>query len=184
MAFFVFIDRDGTLIEEKNYLSDPDEVVMISGSAPAVRKLQAAGAKVVVISNQAGVGRGYFGVEAVHAIHQRIQEMLREEGCQIDAFYFCPHHPDDGCDCRKPRLGLFRRAAADFNLSLSGAMIGDNASDVQAGLAAGLTTILVRTGYGEKIQASAQPPPHHFAADLLEAAEWYLTQRPSSLVQR
>ena len=184
MAFFVFIDRDGTLIEEKNYLSDPDGVVMIPGSAQAICKLQAAGAKVVVISNQAGVGRGYFGVEVVHAIHQRIQEMLQKEGCQIDAFYFCPHHPDDGCDCRKPRLGLFRRAAADFNMPLSGAMIGDNHSDIEAGVTAGLTTILVRTGYGEKIAASDQPAPHHVAANLSAAAAWYIAHRTSTLVQR
>ena len=120
MAFFAFIDRDGTLIEEKNYLSDPDGVVIIPGSAQAVRTLQANGARVVVISNQAGVGRGYFGIDAVQAIHRRIQEILQKHGCDIDAFYFCPHHPNGtlpqyraDCQCRKPRPGLLLQAARE-----------------------------------------------------------------------
>jgi len=182
MSFFAFLDRDGTLIEEKNYLNDPDGVIVIPGSAAAICQLQDAGAKVVVISNQAGIGRGYFGEEVVHAIHQRIQEILQKDGCRIDAFYFCPHHPDAGCDCRKPRIGLFRRAAADYNIPLTGVMIGDNASDVQAGLAAGLTTILVCTGYGEKIASTAQVTPHYTAANLSDAVEWYLSN--FSTVQR
>lgn len=182
MSFFAFLDRDGTLIEEKNYLSDPDGVVVIPGSAEAIRRLHEAGAKVVVISNQAGIGRGYFGEEVVHAIHKRIQEILKKDGSNIDAFYFCPHHPDDGCDCRKPRLGLFRRAAADYNMPLTGVMIGDNAGDVQAGLAAGLTTILVRTGYGERIASTDQVTPHYTAANLSDAVEWYLSN--FSTVQR
>jgi D-glycero-D-manno-heptose 1,7-bisphosphate phosphatase len=184
MSFFAFIDRDGTLIEEKNYLSDPGGVVFIPGSAQAIMQLQAAGAKVVVISNQAGVGRGYFGVEVVHAVNQRLQDMLRKEGCTIDAFYFCPHHPEAGCDCRKPRLGMFRQAAADFNMPLNGLMIGDNASDVKAGLDAGLTTILVRTGYGEKTIAKKEPVPHHIAANLPEATSWYLAHLHSQMVAR
>jgi len=184
MSFFAFLDRDGTLIEEKNYLSDPDGVVMIPGGAAAICRLQAAGAKVVVISNQAGVGRGYFGVDAVHAVNQRIQALLQSDGCRIDAFYFCPHHPDDGCECRKPRLGLFQQAAADFDMPLSGVMIGDNASDIQAGIAAGLTTILVRTGYGERTAASQELVPHYVAADLAEAVDWYLAHWRSSTVER
>ncbi len=190
MAFFVFIDRDGTLIEEKNYLSDPDGVVLIPGSAQAVRNLQAAGAKAIVISNQSGVGRGYFGEEVVHAIHQRIQEILLKDGCRIDAFYFCPHRPDEGCECRKPRLGMFRQAAADFQMPLKGAMIGDAASDVEAGLAAGLTTIRVRTGYGEKTAQKGLSPEasqvtaHHVAANLTEAVVWYLAQRQATAGQR
>ncbi len=184
MSFFAFLDRDGTLIEEKNYLSDPDAVVVISGSAEAIGRLHSAGAKVVVISNQAGVGRGYFGEEVVHTIHHRIQEILQKDGSRIDAFYFCPHHPDDGCDCRKPRIGLFRRAAEDYKMPLTGVMIGDNASDVQAGLAAGLTTILVRTGYGEKIISANQVKPHYTAATLFDAVDWYLKQRHFSAVQR
>ena len=182
MSFFAFLDRDGTLIEEKNYLSDPDNVVVISGSAEAIRRLHSVGAKVVVISNQAGIGRGYFGEDVVHAIHQRIQDVLQKDGCHIDAFYFCPHHPDEGCDCRKPRIGLFRRAAADYKMPLTGAMIGDNASDIKAGLAAGLTTILVRTGYGEKIASSNQVAAHHTAANLSDAVDWYLSN--FSTVQR
>jgi histidinol phosphatase-like enzyme len=110
--------------------------------------------------------------------------MLQREGCCIDAFYFCPHHPDDGCDCRKPRLGLFRQAAADFQMPLRGVMIGDNASDVQAGLDAGLTTILVRTGYGEKTAANKQLAPHYLAADLSEATSWYLAHLGAKTVKR
>lgn len=184
MSFFAFIDRDGTLIEEKNFLSDPDGVVMIPGGAQGIMKLQAAGAKVVVISNQSGVARGYFGVEDVHLIEQRIQALLQEYGCQIDAFYFCPHHPDDGCDCRKPRLGLFHSAAADFKMPLSGTMIGDKASDIEAGLSAGLTTILVRTGYGEKVVVNGELSPHFIAANLSDAAHWYVAYRRASVVQR
>ncbi len=180
MAFFIFIDRDGTLIEEKNYLSDPDGAVMIPDSGVAIRRARDAGAKVVVISNQSGIGRGYFGEEVVHAIHQRIQQMLAKDGAKIDAFYFCPHRPDEGCDCRKPRLGLFRQAAADFNMPLGGAMIGDNASDVQAGLDTGLTSILVRTGYGEQMARDGTSAPHHVAASLQEAVDWYLAYRKAA----
>ena len=123
--FFVFVDRDGTLIVEKNYLNALDQVEFIPGSAAAIARLNRAGALVVVISNQSGVGRGYFTADFVRLTHEVLQAHLQESDSHIDAFYFCPHTPEDGCDCRKPRTGMLEKAARDFQQKLRGFVIGD-----------------------------------------------------------
>jgi D-glycero-D-manno-heptose 1,7-bisphosphate phosphatase len=173
---FFFLDRDGTLIEEKNYLSSVDQIAFIAGAEQAIARLNGAGFKVVVVSNQSGVGRGFFPESTVHDIHRAIQEHLAKHQARIDAFYYCPHLPDAGCPCRKPKTALFERAAQDMELPLRGFMVGDKTSDLFAARAAGLAAILVRTGYGEKTVAEEENLDADFiAADLAEAVEWILS---------
>jgi len=161
----VFLDRDGTLIEEVNYLAHPEQVRLLPGAAEAVKELNALGIPVVVVTNQAGVARGYFPESRVAEVHARLNELLQAGGARIDAYYMCPHHPDAAleqyritCTCRKPAPGLLRQAAREWNLDLSAScMIGDKVSDLEAGAQAGCPPILVRTGYGASIDPATLP---------------------------
>jgi D-glycero-D-manno-heptose 1,7-bisphosphate phosphatase len=178
----VFLDRDGTLIREVGYLSDADGVELLPGAAAAVRRLRAAGFPAVVISNQAGVGRGLFPAARVHETMARLRERLRAEGAELDAIYFCPHRPEDECLCRKPGTALLERAADDLELSLrESVMIGDKLLDAATGQRAGGTGVLVRTGYGREEEAKVAEnalgrPPDHVAEDLPDAASWWLSK--------
>ena len=156
-ATALFLDRDGVLIEEVEYLSRPGQVRMIPGAAAVVRRANDIGWKVVVVSNQSGVARGLFPESALPEIHRVIAaKLLAEAGAVIDGFYYCPHHPTEGvgvyrieCACRKPKPGMLLRAAAELGIDPSKSwMVGDRLTDLQAGAAAGCRTILVRTGYG------------------------------------
>src|SRR5262245_5108537 len=178
----VFLDRDGTLIREVGYLSEANGVELLPGAAAAVRRMRAAGYPAVVISNQAGVGRGLFPAARVHETMARLRERLRAEGAELDAIYFCPHRPEDECLCRKPGTALLERAADDLELSLrDSVMIGEKLLDAATGQRAGGTGVLVRTGYGRdeetKIQENAfGRPPDHVAEDLPDAANWWLSR--------
>lgn len=154
----LFLDRDGVLIEEVEYLAKLELVKLIPGAAGVVRRANEAGRRVVVVSNQSGVARGLFPESFLAEVHSEIARQLFEEsGAKVDAFYCCPHHPTDGigeyriaCDCRKPKPGMLLRAARELGIDLAESwMIGDRRSDLEAGAAAGCRTILVRTGYGE-----------------------------------
>lgn len=152
----IFLDRDGVVIEDVHYLASPSQVKFVPGSADAIASLNQAGWPVVIVTNQAGVGRGLFALEAVHEVHQHLSEQLAGYGARIEAYYFCPHHPTAelpnyrvACACRKPQPGMLKQAAAELGLDLANSwMIGDRESDLEAGSAAGTRTILVRTGYG------------------------------------
>lgn len=179
----VFIDRDGTIIEEVGYLSDPDEIVLLPGAAGAVRALNEAGFLVIVITNQAGIARGYFDSEVVEAIHERLSEKLEKDGAFIDAFYYCPHHPEypnkdlGECDCRKPLPGMLLRAARELDIDLSNSyMIGDTAKDIEAGLRAGCKSILVLTGYGREEKSKLTQEPFDIAETLHDAAHRILNE--------
>ena len=158
----VFIDRDGTIIEEVGYLDRLDRVAFLPYAVDAVRLLNRAGLAVVVVTNQAGVGRGMFAEQFVHDTHEVIAARFAAGGAAIDAFYYCPHHPDATvdeyrvtCECRKPAPGLLHKAAAQLGLDLARSFaIGDKWSDVQAGEAAGTRSLLVRTGYGRVVEGS------------------------------
>ena len=165
----VFVDRDGTLIEEVNYLSTLDELRLFPFTHKAVRRLKEAGFLVIVVTNQSGIGRGIYDEAAMHAIHDEIQNQL--DG-MLDGFYFCPHLPCDGCECRKPGLGMVRSAAADHLFEMEGSwIIGDKKLDVETGLNAGLRTALVRTGYGASHGPLLTSPPDVVAENLLDAVE-------------
>lgn len=143
----VFLDRDGTMANDVDYCRRPEAFRLFPGVANAIARLNRAGFVVVVVTNQSGVARRLLTVRTLQAIHQKLRRDLRRAGARVDAIYYCPHHPDDGCDCRKPRTGLLRRAAEAFKLSMADSyMIGDRGCDIDAGHAAGCQTILVRTG--------------------------------------
>lgn len=162
-----FIDRDGTLIEEVNFLSKVDDLRIFPYTNEALQLLKDAGYLVVVVTNQSGIGRGIFDEAAMHEVHA---EMLSQLPGMIDAFYFCPHLPCDGCECRKPGLGMIRAAAADFAIDLSNSwMIGDKKIDVETGRNAGMNTAMVMTGYGRVHSRSLEFTPNVMAEDLLAA---------------
>lgn len=152
----VFLDRDGTINIEKNYLHKIEDFEFIPGAPEAIKKLKEAGFLVIVVSNQSGVARGYFNEDSVNQLHQHIQNELAVYGTSIDDFYFCSHHPDKGlgaykvdCDCRKGNPGMLLQAACEHNLDLQNSfMVGDKLADIEAGERAGCRSLLVLTGYG------------------------------------
>lgn len=174
----MFLDRDGTIIEEKGYLNDPEAVALIPGVTRAIRLLNHLRLRTVVVSNQSGVARGYFPVSVVEEINERLHSLLGEGGASLDGVYYCPHHPDDGCTCRKPEPGMLQVAAKELNIDLlSSYMVGDKADDIGAIHRVGGKGILVLTGYGtEELKAWQGNPPDFVAQDLLEASYWILLQ--------
>lgn len=167
----VFLDRDGTVIEERDYLSDPAGVALLPGATEGLARLRDLGLPLVLVTNQSGVGRGYFGGDAVERVHGRLIDLLAGHGVRLSAIYSCPHAPGDGCACRKPLPGLLHRAADELNLDLARSfVIGDKPCDIQLGLAVGATTVLVRTGYGAGHARAGDCSPEFVTADLAEAA--------------
>lgn len=179
----VFLDRDGTINEEREYLSKVEDFALIEGAAEALSLLANAGYLVVVVTNQSGIGRGYYTEEDLENINRHMTAELEKLGAKVDAFYFCPHHPIHGtgkykkeCDCRKPLPGMLLQAAADLGVDLASSwMIGDKKSDLDAGSAAGCRSILVKTGYG-KTEEPMLPAGFPVADDLLSAARMILMQ--------
>ncbi len=180
----VFLDRDGTLVEEAGYLDRLERLVFFPYTVDAVRALNIAGFQVVVISNQSGVARGIVRESFIAETHEHISRRLAAGGAHVDGFYYCPHHPDGvvealrkPCDCRKPGTGMFTRAARELDLDLrSSFAVGDRWNDLKAGRAVGARTILVRTGYGREAEAA---PEKSFAPDaivdnVIEAVSWIL----------
>lgn len=181
----VFLDRDGTINVERDYLFRVEDFAFIPGVPEAIRALKDAGFLVIVVTNQSGVARGYFGTAEVEQLHAHIQSELAAFGTAIDAFYYCPHHPQDGvgpfridCDCRKGRPGMLLQAASDFAIDLAHSyMVGDKDADLEAGRAAGCTPMLVLTGYGAATQRQAGFVPARIFADLPAAAAAILTDQ-------
>jgi D-glycero-D-manno-heptose 1,7-bisphosphate phosphatase len=165
----VFVDRDGTLIEEVNFLSRVEDLRFFSFTDDAVRLLKEDGFLVIVVTNQSGVGRGFFTEAAMHEIHENIQTKLSGK---IDAFYFCPHLPDAACACRKPKIGMIKQAAADFEIDFENSwLVGDKAIDVETGQNANLKTALVLTGYGKQAIEQLENQADLTAENLLEAVK-------------
>ncbi|MCL2011656.1 MAG: HAD-IIIA family hydrolase [Cystobacterineae bacterium] len=175
----VIVDRDGTLIVEKNYLHNPDEVEILPGVVEGLLLLRQHGYSLMVATNQAGVGRGYYSVEEMHAVNQRLQTLLREKGVELDAMYYCLHAPDEACPCRKPAPGMLEQAACERGLSFeSSFVIGDKECDILLGKYAGMQTVLLRTGYGA--QTEQQGSQATYVADTLyEAARWIVSAADS-----
>lgn len=172
-----FLDRDGVLMEDANYVGDVARVVIIPAALTALRRLQDAGFKLCVVTNQSGVGRGYFTHEHVAEVHAHLDREFAKAGVRIDRYYVCPHHPDDNCACRKPSPKSLRDAAKEFHLDLARSfMVGDRPSDIQAGHNAGVKTILVLTGAGHQTRADGKVKPDHIAPDINEATDWILAQ--------
>lgn len=147
----LFLDRDGVVIADAHYLSDPGQVEILPGVAEAMALARQAGFLLIGVSNQSGIGRGYFSLRAFEKVMEFLDGRLALQNAQFDSFHFCPHGPDEDCVCRKPELGMFDEAKAMHNLDLSRSwMIGDKCSDVIFGRSAGMAGVLVRTGYGTK----------------------------------
>ena len=163
-----FIDRDGTLIVDKHYLADPDKIEFIPGSLDAVLKLKECGYKIIIISNQSGVARGFFPTDAVERVHGRLWDLMIDAGCEPDDILYCPYHPDGDVPeytrehfWRKPRPGMIEDAAIRLNIDIKRSlMIGDKLSDVQCGQVAGAIPILVRTGKGAETEKEYPPEPY------------------------
>jgi D-glycero-D-manno-heptose 1,7-bisphosphate phosphatase len=180
----VFLDRDGTLIEEVGYLDRAERVELYPFSIDAVRALNRAGLRVVMVTNQSGIARGFFSEAVVEGVHRHIAGLLETGGARIDAYYYCPHHPDGkvaqyarACDCRKPGRGLVDRAARDLGIDPAHSfVVGDRWLDVALARAVGARGVLVRTGYG---MTEESRPPEHLTADaiadnLIAAVAWIL----------
>lgn len=149
----LLLDRDGVINEESHYLHDPKDLVMIPGADKAIAAINQCHIPVAVVSNQAGIGRGLYGVEAYHAVNRAIADHLARVGARIDAWYFCPHAPQDACLCRKPLPGMLIQAAEDLGFDLCDTiLVGDKESDLAAARAAGCRAALVRTGYGQRVE--------------------------------
>jgi D-glycero-D-manno-heptose 1,7-bisphosphate phosphatase len=182
----VFLDRDGTLIEDVGYVCDAADVALFPWTVDAVRALNRAGLPVVVVTNQSGIARGLLTETVLHTVHRHLSALLEAGGARIDAYYYCPHHPDGTvpeytrrCDCRKPGCALIERAAADLDIDPARSfVVGDKWLDVGAARAVGAHGVLVRAGYGAGQES--EPPPGMSADavvdNLVEAASWILRQ--------
>lgn len=159
----VFLDRDGVLIKDTNYPSDPEGIVFLKNAGKAVRLLNRKNYLVIVVTNQSGVARGFFPEINVRKINEKINQKLAKEDAHIDAFYYCPHHPDENCQCRKPKTGMLQQAQKDHNIDLKKSfMIGDALKDVECGKNAGCKTILL---------SPKKHPEYETAGSLIEAAK-------------
>jgi D-glycero-D-manno-heptose 1,7-bisphosphate phosphatase len=185
----VFIDRDGCLTDEVGYVNHVSRIRLLPRTGEAVRRLNQAGVPAVMVTNQAGIARGYFSEDVLHAVNAEMVRQLAAQGARLDGLYVCTHHPHEGqppyravCDCRKPRPGLLQRAARELALDLAAsAMVGDRISDVAVGQAVGAAGVLVLTGYGrgewEHQRHEWTVKPDHVAEDLLDAVAWVLAER-------
>jgi len=169
---FVILDRDGTINVERHYLSGPDQLELIPGAAQGLSRMKTMGLGLVVLTNQSGLGRGFFDQVSLDQIHRRLRELLQTEGIDLDGIYVCPHTPEENCSCRKPKPGLLRLAANELSFDPQDCfVIGDKACDIELGKRVGAKTLLVRTGYGTQFKPDASLAPDFVADDLSAAAE-------------
>ena len=140
----VFLDRDGTIAKDAHYCCHPEDFVLFAQAAEVIKLLNKRGFKVIIITNQSGIGQGYLSEETLGEIHKKMAEELAREGASVDGIYYCPHHPDDNCNCRKPKPSLILQAARDFDVDMEHSfMVGDRQKDIDLGKAVGCRTILV-----------------------------------------
>ncbi|MBS1790313.1 MAG: D-glycero-beta-D-manno-heptose 1,7-bisphosphate 7-phosphatase [Acidobacteria bacterium] len=187
----VFLDRDGTVNEEVGYVCDSTQFHLYKFAAEAVQLINEAGWLTVIVTSQAGVARGLFNEEFLSQLHEQMKAELSFAGAEIDAIYYCPHHPTEGeapyrqvCTCRKPKPGMLNQAAKDLNIDLSASVvIGDRFRDLAMAQAVGARSVLVLTGYGreefERDAAVWPQQPDHVAENLLDAVRWVLNQSPT-----
>lgn len=168
---YVLLDRDGTVIAERHYLSRPEQLEFAPCAILGLRELVAMGLGLVVVTNQSGIGRGLFSLAELQQVHEKFKEMLAAEGIQLDGVYFCPHTPADHCSCRKPLPGLAEQAARDLDFNPKQAfVVGDKGCDVGLGRNLGAITFLVKTGYGSEAPSDVQAKADFVADNLLEVA--------------
>lgn len=178
----VFIDRDGTINVDGPYLSDPDKFEIYPGVSKGINELKENGFKIIVITNQSGIARGYFTEKNLDAIHTKMKREFKKFDVELDGIYYCPHHPDEDCNCRKPKTGLFDKAIKDHDIIVEQSyMLGDKIIDIEAGKNVGTKGILipVRNGKKEKIYEEHRGVRHpdYVALDFEDAVEWVLKNR-------
>ncbi len=173
----VFLDRDGTLNKDDGYITVPEQLELFPGVSKALARLNQLGVSVILVTNQSAIGRGFMTAEDLRRIHQKLENLLKADGGKLDAVYYCPHHPSDGCLCRKPGVAMIQQAIKDFSLDVSQCyFVGDKDSDLEAAYRAGVKGVLVMTSeYSEAaIRASkrGQFPIAHETPSLVEAVDW------------
>ena len=185
----VFLDRDGTINEQMGYINHISRFHLLPDAARAIKLFNSYKIPVVVVSNQSGLARGYFPPELVDAVHDKMKDLLEEQGAHVDGIYFCPHHPEAKeemyrreCNCRKPKTGMLKQAAAELNLDLEKSfLVGDRWSDIKCAANAGCVPVLVLTGYGrgdyEYIGPGQDIQPEFIGENLFEAAEWIIQKK-------
>lgn len=184
----VFLDRDGTVSEEVGYVNHVGRFRLLPRAAQGIRRINESDYLAVLVTNQAGVARGYFKESLVIAVHERLEELLAKNGAHLDGIYYCPHHPTAGeppyrqdCDCRKPKPGMVLAAQRDLNIDVAQSfMVGDKHSDITFAQSVGMQGVLVKTGYGlgeiEQWSAEWTEQPDQVCEDLLDAVEWILSR--------
>jgi histidinol-phosphate phosphatase family protein len=181
-ANVVVLDRDGTIIVDRHYLDGPEQVEFLPNAAAGLRLLCARGYRLIIVTSQSGVGRGLLSLQQLEMVHERLCRMVHDAGARIERIYYCPHTPQENCDCRKPRLGLLLRAAEELGFEPSTTtVVGDKPSDIEFGLRAGATTILVGPRGGASDYGCV---PDLIAADLWQAARQIIAERPASRLPR
>lgn len=171
----VFLDRDGTIIKDVHYLSQPEQVELIDGAADAIARINAALVPVVVVTNQSGIGRGFYTLADYARVRERLDDLLEQHGARIDATYMCPHKPEDGCQCRKPGTLLFERASADLGIELSSALfIGDRLRDIEPATRFGARGVLVPTERTSASEIASAEKSARVADSLSTALDWFL----------
>lgn len=174
----VFIDRDGTINVNLGYLDNPDNFQIYPGVAEGIKLLQDNGFKIIVITNQSGISRGFFTKEILEKIHKKMMKELSKKGASIDGLYYCPHHPDDNCNCRKPKTGMFEEAIKDHKIDVTESyVIGDRMLDVEAGYKLGCKTVLVpeRKEMVKKERGESKIEPNYICDDFYSAVLWIIT---------
>lgn len=170
-----FIDRDGTIIKDAHYISRPEQVELIDGAAEAISRINAALVPVIVITNQSGIGRGFYTQADYDRVQSRTESLLAQRGARIDATYLCPHRPEDGCACRKPGTLLFERASTNFGVDLSSALfIGDRLRDIEPATPFGARGVLVPTEATPPAEIATAEKSARVAESLSMALDWYL----------
>lgn len=171
----VFVDRDGTINVDVHYLNDPDKFEMYPGVGEGMKILHDKGFKIIVITNQSGIARGYFTEKQLSDIHERMKQEFQKFAVALDGIYYCPHHPDDRCNCRKPKPGLLIECGKKYNIDFkSSFLVGDKCSDILAGRSVGCKTILVKTGHGLWEYENKKCHVDYVAADLFDAVQNFI----------
>ncbi|MGH7274306.1 MAG: D-glycero-beta-D-manno-heptose 1,7-bisphosphate 7-phosphatase, partial [Nitrospiria bacterium] len=180
----VFLDRDGTINEDVGYLDSTARLKLLPGAAEAIRQINQGQLKAVVLTNQSGVARGYYPEERLKEIHEHLETILAEHGARLDGIYYCIHHPDEGCLCRKPSVGMLEAASRELSIDLSRSyVVGDKVSDIELAHNAGAKGILVLTGHGINDLAGLDPSlPNFVAKDLSEAIRWIIEDVKKEIV--
>lgn len=173
----VFFDRDGTLNPDPGYIGRPEDFELHPGAGAALSRLNRAGARLILVTNQSGIARGKFTVADLEAIHDKLRDLLALHGARVDAIYHCPHHPDEGCTCRKPAIGMAERAISEFALNRSRMyLVGDQAGDVEMAKRLGARSVFVTTGHGSRETLAAlsarRLEPDYVANGMDMAVDW------------